>query len=267
MDKSIAYEDRLVAFIDILGFASIVRNSEFDANRIMNLYSILSFLKMHEKLELWDFGIKENGKEKDSGTENEYESQNALKWTTFSDSIVVSCGIEERSLSTALSILVANLAWVGLSLCQSNILWRGAISIGKLIQDDKGIVMGSGMIDAYNIEKSEAIYPRIILSQKLLSQINDIQNGAVKSYPYQKYIECYEGGYVGFHQLKFLETFVPVLQDKEKDFSPLIYSCKKFISNGIVQFRDDPRVLSKYLWMRDAYNRLQIDEKLIGRIT
>jgi len=44
-EQEVKYENRLVAFIDILGFKEIVKQSERDPSKIKLLYSVLNFLK------------------------------------------------------------------------------------------------------------------------------------------------------------------------------------------------------------------------------
>lgn len=41
----VQYENRLVAFIDILGFKEIIANSQNDSTKIDLIYSVLTFLK------------------------------------------------------------------------------------------------------------------------------------------------------------------------------------------------------------------------------
>jgi hypothetical protein len=43
--QELKYERRLVAFIDILGFKEIVKQSEYNTSKIELLYSVLDFLK------------------------------------------------------------------------------------------------------------------------------------------------------------------------------------------------------------------------------
>lgn len=45
-DSKIKYEKRLVAFIDILGFKEIVKQSEKDISKIELIYSVLDYLKI-----------------------------------------------------------------------------------------------------------------------------------------------------------------------------------------------------------------------------
>ena len=53
------YEYRLIAFIDILGFKEIVRQSEKDPTKVELLYSVLNYLKDWEVSENWDLRLVE----------------------------------------------------------------------------------------------------------------------------------------------------------------------------------------------------------------
>ena len=52
--NEIKYEERLVAFIDILGFKEIVKQSENDPSKISLIYSVLNYLKNWEIPEKWN---------------------------------------------------------------------------------------------------------------------------------------------------------------------------------------------------------------------
>ena len=66
-EQKIKYEKRLIAFIDILGFKEIVRQSEIDPAIVDLLYSVLQFLKTWEISEHWDLRLIEIEEEDAAG--------------------------------------------------------------------------------------------------------------------------------------------------------------------------------------------------------
>src|SRR5690625_145502 len=53
MNKEVKYENRLVAFIDILGFSEIVKESKDNTDKINLIYSVLNYLKDWETSKNW----------------------------------------------------------------------------------------------------------------------------------------------------------------------------------------------------------------------
>lgn len=70
------------------------------------------------------------------------------------------------------STLIANLAYVGAILFEKGILIRGGLTIGDIIHESNGVVFGQGLIDAVMLETKNAKSPRIVLSDKLITELN-----------------------------------------------------------------------------------------------
>ncbi|WP_143483759.1 hypothetical protein [Hydrogenovibrio sp. SC-1] len=144
------YKKRLTAFIDILGFSQLVQEIDIQESngeeRFNSILTLLKELKSREK--------PENANE-------------AIEITAFSDSIVISVANSKKALFTVLW----NVAWLQSSLMKSGYLCRGGISFGELHHKD-GIVFGKGLIEAYKIESSLAVYPRIVVSDEIQEKCN-----------------------------------------------------------------------------------------------
>lgn len=146
-DKLPDYQDRVVAFIDIIGFSQMIASISSDPHTFRRLHQALRHIK----------GIE-------SFTSSEWTVQKGLQVSVFSDSIVIS-GEPDRfnDVWWTAGWLQANLLFVG-------VLLRGGISIGPTYHQD-GIIYGDGMLRAYRIESSAAVYPRIVLDPSLRSRI------------------------------------------------------------------------------------------------
>lgn len=145
------YKDRVLAFIDILGFKDMISQSvdnELEQQRILQAMDII-----HSYKELNDKWV---GKEIFIG--------DGCQVTTFSDSAVISYPL---SYDGALFLLIIDIIHIQIELLRIGILVRGAITIGMAYHDIYN-VFGPAMVKAYQLESSAAIYPRIIIHPEIV---------------------------------------------------------------------------------------------------
>jgi len=145
------YKNRIVAFVDILGFKNLVLSLKNDP-------------ALHEKVYLALSKIKSVYTHSQSG----HTAQSDLEVSIFSDSIVISS--EMASISNIFSV-IWTCGWLQAQLFGISILTRGGISQGLTVHE-KDIIYGEGMINAYKIESSAAVYPRIVLDPKISQSLN-----------------------------------------------------------------------------------------------
>lgn len=137
------YEQRLVLFLDILGFREIVDGTVRDPKALQAvLAAIDSISELHEP--------------------DIHESKQVSQ---FSDSIVVSFAISEES---AVFWLVNDVALTIITLVEQGFLLRGGVTVGDLIHTDKHVV-GPALVRAYEMESKEAVNPRVIFDPKILA--------------------------------------------------------------------------------------------------
>ena len=140
------YENRIVAFVDVLGFKSLVDDSCSDTlirKKIKKALKIIDNLKFQKN--------KEN-------------CIDDVLVTTFSDSAVIS--YPSDSLDSLFYVLL-DIIHLQIQLTAMGILIRGGISIGNVYHDGN-IVFGPAMNDAYLLENSIAEYPRVIIENNNL---------------------------------------------------------------------------------------------------
>lgn len=251
------YENRLIAFIDILGFKEIVRSSEKDSSKIEFLYSVLDYLKSWEIPENWNLQLVEIEEDAQKRAVENFDIRGKTNTTAFSDSIVVSVKVE-NNVNEMTSTLIVNLAYIGAILFEKGILFRGGITIGNLIHNEKGTVFGQGLIEAYQLETNSAKFPRIILSNKLIQKLNYPLETKRNRYPYHQYLERYEDGCVGFHQMIYfqvIESWTEMTNEKLKESLNII---RKVIIKGLDTSFENPGVYEKYIWLKTQYNNLII---------
>lgn len=256
-ESTLKYQRSLIVFIDILGFKEIVKQSEVDLSKIELLFSVLQYLKDWEKPDKWNLdliGIEEDAKKK--GVHN-FDIIGKTKSTSFSDSIVITVKVDNNT-NEMTSTLIANLSYIGALLLEKGILLRGGMTIGNIIHTGNGTVFGQGLIDAYHLESKSAKYPRVILSDKLIKELNYPLETKRKRYPYHQYIERFEDGCVGFHQMIYyqvMDSWVEITSNKMKSS---LNDVRKVIIDGLDTSFENPDVFYKYKWLMNQYNKLII---------
>lgn len=253
------YDTRLIAFVDILGFKEIIKQSEKNPAKIELIYSVLDYLKVWEAPKSWNLKVVEiEGDAQKKGVEN-FDISNKTNCTTFSDSIVISVKID-NNVNEMASTLIANLAYIGAILIEQGILIRGAITIGEIIHENNGTVFGQGLIDSYLLESSYSKYPRIILSDKLIAKLNYPFGYKKDRYPYHQYLDRFFDGCVGFHQMIYYEVVENSDVMTKDELVRGLTKIRKVIIEGLDMSFENPEVFEKYKWMKEQYNKLIISD-------
>jgi hypothetical protein len=256
-EQEVKYEKRLVAFIDILGFKEIVKQSENASSKVELIYSVLNYLKNWEISKNWDLKLVEIEEDAQKrGVEN-FDIRGKTNSTSFSDSIVVSVKVD-NNVNEMASTLIVNLANIGAILFEQGILFRGGLTIGNIIHNENGTVFGQGLIDAYKLESSSAKYPRVILSDKLISKLNYPITTKRDRYPYHQYIDRFEDGCVGFHQMQYYQVMESWEEMTTEKLTTSLDKIRKVIIKGLDNSFEKPDVFEKYKWLKEQYHKLII---------
>lgn len=147
MPAAIAYENRIVAFLDILGFRAMVGKFQSDPTLQQRLHRALTEIKAYK-------GFAGN-----PGT-----VQKEVEASVFSDSIVISAAADQ--LFTVIWTCIGLQA----RLMATGVLARGGISQGPTFHQND-VLYGEGMIKAYDLESKAAIYPRVVIAPELIATL------------------------------------------------------------------------------------------------
>lgn len=154
------YEDRYCLFLDILGFQSLVDGSanfkKGDPEK-KSLQSLLAALQQ----------IKEGVNYKDAVEVSGRMKHTSRKVSQFSDSVIVSYKKDEP-YSAGITSIIMHVHQLQLQMTARGILFRGAVTVGKLYHDDS-FVLGPALNEAVALEKLAA-YPRVILDAVILDE-------------------------------------------------------------------------------------------------
>lgn len=148
--STLVYQRRIVAFLDVLGWAHAVALSETDADLAKRLGVALA-------------SVREQIQNSDKIREDFPAAIFDIRISQFSDSIVVSMAAgdldrDQDQFSWALRQIVYNFLSAGL-------LVRGGVTVGPMIHQGN-LAYGPALTEAYGMEQ-RAINPRIILSSEL----------------------------------------------------------------------------------------------------
>lgn len=151
-----AYQPRVIAFIDILGFKDLVRRIPSEPRLVAEILEALQFIHQIE-----DFAMRGRGGDAE-GTE----------MTAFSD-----CWVLSNEPDKILEVASAARS-VATRLLQLGLPTRGSIVIGDAYHRGR-VVFGDAMIQAYETEQGGAMYPRIVatdeVAEAILEQERDLK--------------------------------------------------------------------------------------------
>lgn len=149
------YQNKVVAFIDILGFSELIKKSA-GSGKNADISRIVSALRTMER--------------------QQQNLPSEITITSFSDCIVLSAPDSEEGFK-AILLQVWNITKDWLS---KGFLCRGGISIGQLIHTEAAahipsIVFGPAFLEAYRIETDISNYPRVVLSKHAREKIDQFK--------------------------------------------------------------------------------------------
>ncbi len=171
------YENRVVAFIDLLGFRELVSFSALHPEAAGHIYSFLIGIQGQQVMGGLYGGIPTVGLDGTRevklardlpNTENMLElikTHWPIEITQFSDSLVLSCKAEDGATSILLLEFIAKLM---LGAFQHGFLLRGGITLGLLSHQEGGPLFGPAFIEAYALESKYALWPRIIVDKTVV---------------------------------------------------------------------------------------------------
>lgn len=223
-ENEIEYSERLVAFIDILGFSQII-SSDFsnDIDYIKffnkNLSHVVKILK------------------------EEYGKVFSIKM--FSDCICLSCEPDPEKLEYILS----ELSFIQLYFSTDNIFIRGGFAKGKHFENEN-LIYSKGLIRAYELEKT-SIYPRILISDDVVELIKKEGINQRNDGKFDFLMKSPDGLY-------FLD-YLDYLHSDYIEADDFLKSHKASIINQVRKNKHNNRIVEKYKWL-SLYHNIKFGE-------
>jgi hypothetical protein len=142
--------DRLLAFIDILGWSDAVKDEEREAVPA-------AMLEVEAQRREWEMA-----------NQIFRLDEPLVEMSHFSDCVAFSCAAGSAPAREQLLTRVCRLYVYWL---QRGHLCRGAVVVGRAVHADN-VVYGSALVDAYKLERELAIYPRIVVREADLAVLD-----------------------------------------------------------------------------------------------
>jgi hypothetical protein len=154
---------KLVAFIDILGFSKIIES--YDSGKNLDV--------LHKLKSSMDSAVRlvKGGLSQGEG-DIFFDWKESMDSRLFSDCLAVATPLRFKSYGfiDQFKFFYKYLMAYQIVLMEDGFFTRGAVAIGSHYADDNMIFSG-GLVEAYNLEHKLAIQPRIILSEKVIEEI------------------------------------------------------------------------------------------------
>ena len=234
------YEERVVAYIDILGFKSAIEKSNDDEKEFNRILGTLNEIKR--------FFIDSHLKSKEI---NEFLNADT-QIVQVSDSLIISRLAHE---SGGIYSLIRDCSFAVHLLISNGFLCRGAIKVGNMYHNGNTL-FGDAFVKAYQAESQEHL-PIIKFDSNLLEIAKDYPLPANIGYrdwevneikPYIKELMT------GIHYLDYFTDYDYWVGGDEGSASKHYYELRKILVNGLKN-SNNPNIYEKYRWAADQFNK------------
>lgn len=230
------YEDRVIVFMDILGFKEKVNSSVDDVKKRKTLFKVMEMIK---EIEVDQF--EEDGKFKD-GPEK----------CIFSDSIVISYpGKTNRGYAYW---ILHEIMFIQIFLMSYGYISRGGVTFGKVFHKNN-VIFGPAMVEAYELESEIAIFPRVIVSNEFLSFAKKNCSPQNSYKEEQRYIDSL---LIQDIDQNYFVDYINVQREIEEDYREYIERMKECIITGLES--SNLKICQKYNWLKYYYNSVVAED-------
>lgn len=224
------YEERIILFLDFLGFKELVDRTTHEPGFLGRLVAAMEVVG-EIGADLGDI----------------FRSQRV---TQFSDSLVVSYGVTERS---AVFQLLNEIAIAVVRLAERGFLVRGAVTSGALYHTDHHIV-GPAMNAAYSLESKTAVYPRVLIDEKVLGvarRARSHQHTAREEEAYARHFMTKDADGRFYFDYVSWNSVVEVAGGDNDRYDRYLGAIGRLIRDGLRH--DEAGVQAKFLWLHGKY--------------
>ncbi|MFZ2982340.1 MAG: hypothetical protein WA085_15000 [Sphingobium sp.] len=222
------YERRLLLFIDFLGFKEVVASTERDPDGLQRLLAAMD----------------------DIGTLGEASIFKSQRVTQFSDSVVMSYRVTERS---GVFWMINAIALTVISLAERGFLLRGAVTVGDLYHNSRHIV-GPAMVKAYEMESKVACHPRVIVDPAVIRLARKRRNEDHTPNEEEAFVRDFMAedadGHLFIDYISW-NAVVAVAGADDYGYPDYLGTLSGLLRNGLAH--EDVRVVAKFLWLLPRY--------------
>ena len=251
LKQELIYHDRLVAFVDILGFKDAVNKSGGTDEWCVNIRKKINrLIDNNESFQLYNDAFKVLYKDQIKG-----QAEETAEITFFSDCIVFSSESAKNINDTITTYFLEFIVNLAIETANFGFLLRGGITFGK-IRHDHNKCFGPAMNRAYLLESETAVYPRILIdgfALKELAQDNFIHN-SIKYISPDKSDGLLFLDYLAQKEYYEKNNNYNDYEGNKLDYNRFLKNTKKLIMDNLYQHQNNKKVYEKYLWYKNYYN-------------
>lgn len=256
------YEERFIAFVDILGFGQLVESSAAAPDIVQKILDALMSIHPNKIQDEMPFTINH-----DKVPEEELEqllsdlrrAAAAMKVLCpvtvhyFSDSLVISAPADHAMASQMVLDLLTKLStmmWMS-----HKLLLRGGITVGQLVHIENGPMFGPAMNRAYKLESKLAITPRFLIDRHCIERYRQVDTFEL----FESFIQ--EDG--EFFYASLATAFRHIINDSAqsmlgedflKPYRAAMLSAPEEIECLAEKFKDNADILKKYKWLAEEFS-------------
>lgn len=261
MQTQVIYEQRLCAFVDILGFRDLVQRSldrpalqEQIRQLLREVVLARPVWERDSPVDVVEARLKRQGvadpKAEAERLINEYAA--AERGSSFSDSLVLSATLNDRAITG----LVTSLLFLSRGLAELGKYARGAVSLGLLCHE-QDLCFGPALIAAYDLEGNVAVYPRVVFSPEAYASVANVNLASVG--PLAPYLRDDGDGqrFLDFLNKAALDLAGPFRADQMREI-------RRELDRQLSSSKAQPRVREKLLWLAHYFNSVLKEMPIAG---
>ena len=213
-NESMITKDYIVAFIDILGATRMIEEDQNKSLEIVhNAYD--SAWKIYKEI---------------------FKKKTRFDFKFFSDNVVIAIQVKkEENIRSYFSYMSVMASLIQLNFLMRDILVRGGIALGGYYSDDL-MIWGKGLIKAYELENTIAIYPRIVVDPELIGKMELFTDEKIDLSDYGLIQDIDGICYLDFFQKKIIQNRPDFLLKEMEDMDKRLEGTKKL------------KILQKHNW-------------------
>jgi hypothetical protein len=170
----------------------------------------------------------------------------------FSDTLVLAAPVDAGGEEAAVTGLAVQAAWLQLDLVRRGFFVRGALTLGRF-HIRGGLIFGPALVEAYELERDAAIYPRVVLGRRAeeaqRATLAPTSRGAMRQG--QLLLRDDDG-----------HAFVDYLGlplEEPQDPTSVICAHRDTVTQRLREYRIERRTWEKYRWVAEYHNQVVQD--------
>lgn len=226
--------ESIVCFTDILGFSNLILETKSNVEEGNNLLRKLRKVLKKQYAEILEY--------------NKY-----AHFKSFTDNIILAYPKWDDGEGQS-GLVFETLMKYQLEMTIEGYFLRGGIAIGDYFGDED-FAYGTALIEAHNLECSDAKHPRIILSEKLIETVSSFLKyyGDAESSPfYSSLLRDTDGQYFMNYLASGIDS-IDSFEDADQ-FSNLLKRHKEIVEFKLQKFHGNEKLYPKYEWVAQYHN-------------